>query len=145
MLLVTWLDRYFTPVEKDAWIEGTSQFMNALFTISALVTHPSRLRHLYMYFTNRSKLCDERGHPPNMPEGKTLAVVLLFNMNNFAQYVLAGFMWGYIGHHAERSPYAVAFSLIASFGAVIAAALLESKWIKEYSSAEHYTESVPNA
>ncbi|CAM9816771.1 unnamed protein product [Phaeothamnion confervicola] len=133
LAMVTALRRELSSAERDTWVEVTSQVMNALFMVAALATHPSRLRHLWLYGTQRALVRKERGHPAAMPDRLTLHTLLLLNLNNFSQYILAGFMWGY---PASTRPVAgVMVPLVVSFSSGAAAGVLEHRWIAAHTAA----------
>ncbi|KAI8806042.1 hypothetical protein BJ742DRAFT_870779 [Cladochytrium replicatum] len=57
MILVKWI-QFPTKEQNDAWIEYNSQILNAMFTLSALLAHPSRAYHfmnaLYLLWPSMS-------------------------------------------------------------------------------------------
>ena len=114
--------------ERDRWFEITNQILNALFTAMALYQHPKRILHLhYLIRYNpqdivklREEYCKDGLRKPH-EWAHILVVVLLLQLNCFAQYALAGLNWGY--KRANRPAIGVGITLFLSFGAAAAAGM----------------------
>ncbi|CAL0315780.1 unnamed protein product [Lupinus luteus] len=126
---------------RNAWFEVNNQILNALFTLMCLYHHPKRIYHLVL-------LC--RWNPEDISRLRTvyckngtykprewthmLVVVILLNVNCFAQYALCGLNWGY--KRSVRPPIGVGVCIAFAFGAPAVAGLytIISPLGKEYDS-----------
>lgn len=108
--------------QRDSWFEVNNQIINALFTLMCLYQHPRRLYHLVLLFRWRPNdiswlrkvYCKNGTHKPN-EWAHMMVVVLLLNLNCFAQYVLCGLNLGYT--RSERPAIGVGICLSVSIGA----------------------------
>ncbi|XAR65997.1 hypothetical protein NMG60_11012032 [Bertholletia excelsa] len=81
--------------QRDAWFEVNNQILNALFTLMCLYHHPKRIYHLVLLLRWRpediSRLrkiyCKNGTYKPH-EWAHMMAVVVLLNINCFAQYAL---------------------------------------------------------
>ncbi|XP_019192189.1 PREDICTED: uncharacterized protein LOC109186594 [Ipomoea nil] len=108
--------------QRDIWFEVNNQIINALFTLMCLYQHPRRLYHFVLLFRwrpadiswLRKVYCKNGTCKPN-EWGHMMVVVLLLNLNCFAQYVLCGLNLGY--PRSERPALGVGICLSVSIGA----------------------------
>jgi len=116
---------------RDTWFEVSNQILNALFTLMVLYVHPTRILHtVYLIrwqpkdiIKLRQVYCKGGLRKPN-EWVHMLVVVLLLQLNCFAQYALCGLNWGY--RRANRPAFAVGITLATSFGAAAAAGIYNS-------------------
>ncbi|XP_023516655.1 uncharacterized protein LOC111780463 [Cucurbita pepo subsp. pepo] len=88
--------------ERDVWFEVNNQILNALFTLMCLYQHPKRIYHLILLsrwkaedVTKLRKLyCKDGTYKPH-EWAHMLVVIILLNVNCFAQYALCGLNLGY--------------------------------------------------
>lgn len=88
--------------QRNAWFEVNNQILNALFTLMCLYQHPKRIYHLILLIRWRpediSKLrkiyCKNGTYKPH-EWAHMMVVVVLLNLNCFAQYALCGLNLGY--------------------------------------------------
>ncbi|XP_057509894.1 uncharacterized protein LOC130792352 [Actinidia eriantha] len=108
--------------QRDAWFEVNNQILNALFTLMCLYQHPKRIYHLVLLSRWRqediSKLrkvyCKHGTYKPH-EWAHMMVVVLLLNINCFAQYALCGLNLGY--KRSERPPIGVGICISVAIGA----------------------------
>ncbi|KAK6156048.1 hypothetical protein DH2020_010296 [Rehmannia glutinosa] len=108
--------------QRDAWFEVNNQILNALFTLMCLYQHPKRIYHLTLLFRWRSgdvlKLrkiyCKNGTYKPN-EWAHMMVVVVLLNVNCFAQYALCGLNLGY--RRSQRPPIGVGICISVAIGA----------------------------
>ncbi|GFQ06996.1 protein plant cadmium resistance 10 [Phtheirospermum japonicum] len=88
--------------QRDAWFEVNNQILNALFTLMCLYQHPKRIYHLTLLLRWRSgdvsklrKIYCKNGTYKPHEWAHMMVVVLLLNLNCFAQYALCGLNLGY--------------------------------------------------
>ncbi|MCO5557467.1 hypothetical protein L7F22_011032 [Adiantum nelumboides] len=103
LIMVGWLDHAIRPrSRRDLWFEVNNQILNALFALMCLYLHPRRLLHLFLLYrwnaddikNLRDVYCKDGICRPH-EWCCMLVVVLLLNLNCFAQYALCGLNWGY--------------------------------------------------
>ncbi|KAL9227763.1 hypothetical protein vseg_003414 [Gypsophila vaccaria] len=83
--------------QRDEWFEVNNQVINALFTLMCLYCHPKRLHHFVLLCRWNSKdvsrlrtiYCKNGCYKPN-ERVHMMVVVVLLNINCFAQYALCG-------------------------------------------------------
>lgn len=120
--------------QRDDWTEITSQIMNVLFTGMAIWNHfffpypGGRLQLMYTFLTAHynSNITLHRAALSSSTRFRSLCAL---NLNCFAQYPMAYFMWAY--HVEERPALGVALPLVLSFSAGIIGGVLEAKANKE--------------
>lgn len=108
--------------QRDTWYEVNNQIINALFTLMCLYQHPKRIYHLVLLFRwqprDISKLrkiyCKNGTYKPH-EWAHMMVVILLLNLNCFAQYALCGLNWGY--KRSKRPAVGVGICLAFSMGA----------------------------
>ncbi|XP_071710716.1 uncharacterized protein [Rutidosis leptorrhynchoides] len=108
--------------QRNAWFEVNNQILNALFTLMCLYNHPHRLYHLVLLLRWRSQdvsklrtiYCKNASYKPH-EWAHMLVVILLLNLNCFAQYALCGLNVGY--KRSERPAIGVAITLFVAIGA----------------------------
>ncbi|KAK6786622.1 hypothetical protein RDI58_015147 [Solanum bulbocastanum] len=104
LLLITGTLNHAFPKksQRDTWNEMINQILNALFTLLCLYQHPQRLSHFNLLLRWRpediSRLrkayCKNGTYKPH-ERTHMMVVVILLNLNCFAQYALCGLNWGY--------------------------------------------------
>nr|XP_043616481.1 uncharacterized protein LOC122588436 [Erigeron canadensis] len=118
--------------QRNAWFEVNNQILNALFTLMCLYQHPHRLYHLILLIRWRSEedvsklrkaYCKNASYKPH-EWAHMLVVVLLLNLNCFAQYALCGLNVGY--KRSERPAAGVAITLFVAIGAPAVAGVYSS-------------------
>ncbi|KAI3757812.1 hypothetical protein L6452_05355 [Arctium lappa] len=108
--------------QRNAWFEVNNQILNALFTLMCLYQHPHRLYHLVLLLRWRSEdisklrkvYCKNGSYKPH-EWAHMLVVILLLNINCFAQYALCGLNVGY--KRSERPAIGVALTISVAIGA----------------------------
>ncbi|KAL8093777.1 uncharacterized protein LOC141693352 isoform X2 [Apium graveolens] len=108
--------------QRDAWFEVNNQILNALFTLMCLYQHPQRLYHLILLLRWRpediSRLrkiyCKNGTYKPH-EWAHIMVVIILLNLNCFAQYALCGLNVGY--KRSERPPIGVGITISVAIGA----------------------------
>ncbi|KAI3470936.1 hypothetical protein Pfo_027599 [Paulownia fortunei] len=108
--------------ERDAWFEVNNQILNALFTLMCLYQHPKRIYHLALLLRWRPEdvlklrkvYCKNGSYKPH-EWAHMMVVVLLLNINCFAQYALCGLNLGY--KRSERPPIGVGICITVAIGA----------------------------
>lgn len=129
--------------QRDAWFEVNNQILNALFTLMCLYQHPQRLYHLVLLIRWRtedvSKLrkiyCKDGTYKPH-EWAHMLVVVLLLNLNCFAQYVMCGLNVGYSRSERPAIGVAVAISIAIGAPAVAGVYSVVSPLGKEYDTSD---------
>ncbi|CAH1438804.1 unnamed protein product [Lactuca virosa] len=149
-LVMTGMLNHVLPrkTQRDAWFEVNNQILNALFTLMCLYQHPHRLYHLVLLIRWKpediSKLrklyCKDGTYKPH-EWAHMLVVVLLLNLNCFAQYALCGLNVGY--RRSERPAIGVGITISVAIGAPAIAGVYSvvSPLGKEYDSAPSDEES----
>ncbi|KAI3458473.1 hypothetical protein Pfo_015136 [Paulownia fortunei] len=108
--------------QRDAWFEVNNQILNALFTLMCLYQHPKRIYHLALLLRWRPEdvlklrkiYCKNGTYKPN-EWAHMMVVVVLLNVNCFAQYALCGLNLGY--KRSERPPIGVGICISVAIGA----------------------------
>lgn len=108
--------------QREAWFEVNNQILNALFTLICLYHHPRRVYHLVLLLRWRSeditklrKVYSKNGTYKPHEWKHMLIVVLLLNLNCFAQYALCGLNVGY--SRAKRPAIGVAITISVAIAA----------------------------
>ncbi|XP_019069821.3 uncharacterized protein [Solanum lycopersicum] len=127
LLLITGALNHALPKksQRDTWTEVINQSLNALFGLLCLYQHPKRLSHLNLLLrwrpedisALRSAYCKNGTYKPNEWRNMVVVVVLL-NLNCFAQYAACGLNWGF--KRSERPATLVGICVLA---AVLSAAI----------------------
>jgi len=127
--------------QRDAWFEVNNQILNALFTMMCLYQHPQRCYHLSLLYRwkpediliLRKVYCKNETYKPH-EWAHMMVVVLLLQVNCFAQYALCGLNWGY--KRSERPAIGVGLCVAVAIGAPAAAGfyLILSPLGKDYES-----------
>ncbi|OIW04122.1 hypothetical protein TanjilG_00682 [Lupinus angustifolius] len=126
---------------RNAWFEVNNQILNALFTLMCLYHHPKRIYHLVLLsrwnpedISRLRKVYCKNGTYKPREWAHMVVVVILLNVNCFAQYALCGLNWGY--RRSVRPPIGVGVCIAFSFGAPAVAGLytIISPLGKEYDS-----------
>ncbi|KAJ6806434.1 uncharacterized protein M6B38_174485 [Iris pallida] len=107
---------------QNTWFEVNNQILNALFTLMCLYQHPKRLYHLVLLcrwraddvLKLRKAYCKNGTYKPN-EWVHMMVVIILLNLNCFAQYALCGLNLGY--SRSERPPIGVGLCISVSIGA----------------------------
>ncbi|KAL7147719.1 hypothetical protein ABFS83_06G125700 [Erythranthe nasuta] len=108
--------------QRDTWFEVNNQILNALFTLMCLYQHPKRIYHLVLLtrwshedvVKLRKAYCKNGTYKPH-EWAHMMLVVLLLNVNCFAQYALCGLNLGY--KRSERPPIGVGICISVAIGA----------------------------
>ncbi|KAL8520320.1 hypothetical protein ACS0TY_011026 [Phlomoides rotata] len=108
--------------QRDAWFEVNNQILNALFTLMCLYQHPKRIYHLSLLLRWRSEdvlklrkiYCKNGTYKPH-EWAHMMVVVILLNVNCFAQYALCGLNLGY--KRSDRPPIGVGICISVAIGA----------------------------
>ncbi|KAJ4971857.1 hypothetical protein NE237_004956 [Protea cynaroides] len=108
--------------QRDTWFEVNSQIISALFTLMCLYLHPQRIYHLVLLCRWRpvdiSKLrksyCKNGTYKPN-EWAHMLVVMVLLQVNCFAQYAMCGLNLGY--KRSERPAIGVGLCLAVAIAA----------------------------
>ena len=108
--------------DRDLWFEASNQTINALFTLFVLLLHPLRVLHLVWLLRWRRKdipklrdvYCKGGMSKPN-EWSHMLVVLLLYQLNCFAQYAVCALNWYY--DRAQRPVVAVVGCFVTALGA----------------------------
>ncbi|PIN13350.1 hypothetical protein CDL12_14035 [Handroanthus impetiginosus] len=108
--------------QRDAWFEVNNQILNALFTLMCLYQHPKRIYHLALLLRWRQEdvlklrkvYCKNGTYKPK-EWAHMMVVVVLLNVNCFAQYALCGLNLGY--RRSQRPPIGVGLCISIAIGA----------------------------
>ncbi|XP_075500195.1 uncharacterized protein LOC142538779 [Primulina tabacum] len=108
--------------QRDAWFEVNNQILNALFTLMCLYQHPKRIYHFVLLLKwqpedvvkLRKIYCKNGTYKPH-EWAHMMVVVILLNVNCFAQYALCGLNLGY--KRSERPPIGVGLCISVAIGA----------------------------
>ncbi|XP_073125255.1 uncharacterized protein [Henckelia pumila] len=108
--------------QRDAWFEVNNQILNALFTLMCLYQHPKRIYHFVLLLKWRPEdvvrlrkiYCKNGTYKPH-EWAHMMVVVVLLNVNCFAQYALCGLNLGY--RRSERPPIGVGLCISVAIGA----------------------------
>ncbi|BAT81066.1 hypothetical protein LR48_Vigan07g055900 [Vigna angularis] len=127
--------------QRNAWFEVNNQILNALFTLMCLYQHPQRCYHLVLLCRwspqDISKLrkvyCKNGTYKPH-EWAHMMVVIILLNLNCFAQYALCGLNWGY--KRSDRPAIGVGICISFAIGAPAVAGLYSilSPLGKDYNS-----------
>jgi Cys-rich protein (TIGR01571 family) len=131
--------------QRDAWFEVNNQILNALFTLMCLYQHPKRIYNFVLLcrweqkdiLRLRKEYCKNGAYKPN-EWMHMMVVVILLNLNCFAQYALCGLNLGY--RRSERPPIGVGLTISVAIGAAAFAGLynIMSPLGKDYDSERTY-------
>ncbi|KAL3837797.1 hypothetical protein ACJIZ3_022388 [Penstemon smallii] len=108
--------------QRDVWFEVNNQILNALFTLICLYQHPIRIYHFALLLRwriedvlkLRKTYCKNGTYKPH-EWAHMMVVLLLLNINCFAQYALCGLNLGY--RRSERPPIGVGICISVAIGA----------------------------
>ncbi|XP_047340844.1 uncharacterized protein LOC124944589 [Impatiens glandulifera] len=125
--------------QRDTWFEVNNQILNALFTLMCLYQHPKRLYHLVLLLRWRpediSRLrkiyCKNGTYKPH-EWAHIMVVVILLNINCFAQYGLCGLNLGYRRSNRPAIGVAVCISFAIGAPAIAGVYSMVSPLGKEY-------------
>lgn len=114
--------------QRDTWFEVNNQILNALFTLMCLYQHPQRIYNFVLLcrweqkdiLRLRKTYCKNGTYKPN-EWMHMMVVVILLNLNCFAQYALCGLNLGY--RRSERPPIGVGLTISVAIGAAAFAGL----------------------
>jgi Cys-rich protein (TIGR01571 family) len=114
--------------QRDVWFEVNNQILNALFTLMCLYQHPKRLYHLVLLCRWKpddvSKLrkiyCKNGTYKPH-EWTHMMVVIVLLQINCFAQYALCGLNLGY--RRSQRPAIGVGICISVAIAAPAAAGL----------------------
>jgi Cys-rich protein (TIGR01571 family) len=117
-----------TKPQRDTWFEVNNQILNAFFTLMCLYQHPRRFYHLALLcrwragdmLQLRQVYCKDGTCKPSERKHITV-VVLLLQLNCFAQYALCGLNLGY--RRPERPVIGVALTISVAICAPAVAGL----------------------
>ncbi|KAK7276447.1 hypothetical protein RIF29_17586 [Crotalaria pallida] len=108
--------------QRNTWFEVNNQILNALFTLMCLYQHPKRIYHLVLLCRwnpedisrLRKVYCKNGTYKPH-EWAHMMVVVILLNVNCFAQYALCGLNWGY--KRSDRPAIGVGICIAFAIGA----------------------------
>lgn len=136
--------------QRDVWFEVNNQILNALFTLMCLYQHPKRLYHLILLFRWSPKdiaklrkiYCKNGTYKPH-EWAHMMVVVILLNLNCFAQYALCGLNVGY--RRSDRPAIGVGICISVAIGAPAFAGVysMMSPLGKDYDSQRDEEAQVP--
>ncbi|CAD6333529.1 unnamed protein product [Miscanthus lutarioriparius] len=114
--------------QRDTWFEVNNQILNALFTLMCLYQHPQRIYNFVLLCRWEQKdilrlrkiYCKNGTYKPN-EWMHMMVVVILLNLNCFAQYSLCGLNLGY--RRSQRPPIGVGLTISVAIGAAAFAGL----------------------
>lgn len=119
--------------EKNQWIEISSQILNALFTLAALINHPIRFIALYYFFKDQEKLKKKYDwyHPESdyNANKKFLFLMVILHANCFFQYPITVAMWAF--PPTTRPQLIIPICLPISFLCALGGGILETYYRKE--------------
>ncbi|KAL2317074.1 hypothetical protein Fmac_030950 [Flemingia macrophylla] len=129
--------------QRNAWFEVNNQILNALFTLMCLYQHPKRCYHLVLLCRwtpqdisrLRKVYCKNGTYKPH-EWAHMMVVIILLNVNCFAQYALCGLNLGY--KRSDRPAIGVGICISFAIGAPAVAGLYSilSPLGKDYHSEE---------
>ncbi|KAJ8769412.1 hypothetical protein K2173_002902 [Erythroxylum novogranatense] len=127
--------------QRNAWFEVNNQILNALFTLMCLYQHPKRLYHLVLLCRwepeDISKLrriyCKNGTYKPH-EWAHMMVVVILLQINCFAQYALCGLNLGYKRSERPAIGVGICISFAIAAPAVAGVYSVVSPLGKEYDS-----------
>ncbi|KAI3817853.1 hypothetical protein L1987_11652 [Smallanthus sonchifolius] len=125
--------------QREAWFEVNNQILNALFTLICLYHHPRRIHHLVLLIRWRSEdvqklrkvYCKNGTYKPN-EWTLMIIVVLLLNLNCFAQYALCGLNVGYTRPKRPAIGVAITISVAIAAPAIAGVYTIVSPLGKDY-------------
>ncbi|KAJ0764519.1 putative PLAC8 motif-containing protein [Helianthus annuus] len=125
--------------QREAWFEVNNQILNALFTLICLYHHPRRIHHLVLLLRWRSEdvhklrkeYCKNGTYKPN-ERMHMLIVVLLLNLNCFAQYALCALNVGYTRSKRPAIGVAITISVAIAAPAIAGVYTIVSPLGKDY-------------
>lgn len=136
--------------DRDVWFEVNNQILNALFTLMCLYQHPKRLYHLVLLCRwspkdisrLRTLYCKNGTYKPH-EWAHMMIVVILLNLNCFAQYALCGLNLGY--RRSNRPAIGVGVCISVAIGAPAIAGLycIMSPLGKDYDSGDDEESQTP--
>lgn len=114
--------------QRNAWFEVNNQILNALFTLMCLYQHPKRCYHLVLLCRwspqdisrLRKVYCKNGTYKPH-EWAHMMVMVILLNVNCFAQYALCGLNLGY--KRSDRPAIGVGICITFAIGAPAVAGL----------------------
>lgn len=136
--------------QRNAWFEVNNQILNALFTLMCLYQHPKRLYHLVLLLrwrpldiTRLRKIYCKNGTYKPHEWAHMMVVVILLNINCFAQYGLCSLNLGY--KRSNRPVIGVAICISVAIGAPAIAGVytMVSPLGKEYESDTDEESQIP--
>ncbi|XP_024393733.1 uncharacterized protein [Physcomitrium patens] len=117
--------------DRDLWFEASNQTINALFTLFVLLLHPTRTLHLMWLLRwhrkdiqNLRKVYSKRGTSKPNEWSHMLVVLLLYQLNCFAQYAVCALNWYY--NRVQRPIIAVLVCFVTALSAGCAAGIYTS-------------------
>lgn len=127
--------------QRDVWFEVNNQILNALFTLMCLYQHPKRIYHLVLLLRWRtediSKLrkayCKNGTYKPH-EWTHMMVVVVLLNINCFAQYASCGLNLGYKRSQRPAIGVGICISVAIAAPAVAGLYTIISPLGKDYDS-----------
>ncbi|XP_076897949.1 uncharacterized protein LOC143551389 [Bidens hawaiensis] len=125
--------------QREVWFEVNNQILNALFTLICLYHHPRRIYHLVLLLRWRSEdvrnlrkvYCKNGTYKPN-ERAHMLIVVLLLNLNCFAQYALCSLNVGYTRSRRPVIGVAITISVAIAAPAIAGVYTIVSPLGKDY-------------
>nr|XP_043610463.1 uncharacterized protein LOC122582168 [Erigeron canadensis] len=125
--------------QREAWFEVNNQILNALFTLICLYHHPRRIYHLVLLLRWKSKdvttlrkaYCKNGTYKPNERKHMVI-VVLLLNLNCFAQYALCSINVGYSRSKRPALGVAITISVAIAAAAMAGVYTIASPLGKDY-------------
>lgn len=137
--------------ERDVWFEVNNQILNALFTLMCLYQHPKRIYHLILLsrwkpedVTRLRKLyCKDGTYKPH-EWAHMLVVIILLNVNCFAQYALCGLNLGYRRSQRPAIGVGICISVAIAAPAVAGVYSIISPLGKDYDSEIDEEAQLPN-
>ncbi|XP_074280801.1 uncharacterized protein LOC141605800 [Silene latifolia] len=125
--------------QRNAWFEVNNQIINALFTLMCLYQHPKRFYQLILLIRwnpddipkLRKVYCKNGTYKPH-EWAHMLVVVLLLNLNCFAQYALCGLNVGYKRSERPALGVGITISVAIASAAIAGVYTIVSPLGKEY-------------
>lgn len=127
--------------QRDAWFEVNNQILNALFTLMCLYHHPKRIYHFVLLVRwkpedipkLRKVYCKNGTYKPH-EWTHMLVVILLLNLNCFAQYALCGLNLGYKRSQRPAIGVGITISVAMAAPAIAGVYCIVSPLGKDYDS-----------
>lgn len=128
LVMTGMLNAVLNKSQRNAWFEINNQILNALFTLMCLYQHPKRIYHLVLLcrwgpndiLKLRKQYCKNGTYKPH-EWAHMMVVVILLQLNCFAQYALCGLNWGY--KRSQRPAIGVGICISFAIGAPAIAGL----------------------